>query len=104
MHRTTANPRQDASSCERWEEGLSDERPGKVLWRRWDASWAPEEDRTLTDGSGVNGGLFMGRGKAGSRAKSRVRRREAHSVDNGAALEWEPGLCGGEGWWIHLER
>lgn len=74
-------------------------RPGKVLWRRWDASWAPEEDRTRTDGSGVNGGLFVGRGKAGSRAKSRVRRSVAHSVDNAAALEWEPGLCGGEGWW-----
>lgn len=25
MHRTTTNPRQDASSCERWEEGLCGE-------------------------------------------------------------------------------
>ena len=43
-------------------------RPGKVLWRRWDASWAPEEDRTRTDGSGVNGGLH-GQGKGRIKGK-----------------------------------
>ena len=54
MHCYDRNPRQNGSSHRCWEKGWVSQVkcPGKVPWRRWDASWSPEDDRTLTDGSG----------------------------------------------------
>ena len=57
------NPRRNGSGHGCWEKGWVSQVtcPGKVPRRRWDAGWAPEDDR-LTDGSGGDRRL-RGQGK-----------------------------------------